>query len=98
VAEFRGKVRAKPGASRARVGGGYGPENRLIVAVSAPAVDGRANDAVLRALAAALGLRPSRLRLVGGERSRDKVVAISDPPEGLAAQWARLLDGDAAGG
>lgn len=94
MVEFRGSVRAKPGASRARVGGGYGPQRRLVVAVTAPAVDGRANDAVLRALASALGLRPNRLRLVGGARSRDKTVAVSDPPPGLADRWEELLGAD----
>jgi uncharacterized protein YggU (UPF0235/DUF167 family) len=48
----------------------------LVVRVMAPPVDGRANDAVRRVLAEALGLRPSRLTIVRGARARDKVVAV----------------------
>ena len=68
-------VRAKPGASRTRVGGRYGPAQDLVVAVTPPAVDGAANDAVLRAIADALGLRPRQVSLVNGHRGRTKVVA-----------------------
>ena len=48
----------------------------LLVRVTAPPVDGRANDAVCRLLAEALGVRPSRLAIVRGDRARDKVVAV----------------------
>jgi hypothetical protein len=47
-----------------------------IVRVTAPPLDGRANDAVCELLAAVLGVRRSSLSIVRGERSRDKVVAI----------------------
>ena len=38
---------------------------------------GRANEAVLAVLAAALELPPARLELVSGQSSRDKVVAVT---------------------
>ena len=44
----------------------------------APAPErGRANEAVLAVLAAALELPPAQLELVSGRSSRDKVVAVT---------------------
>jgi hypothetical protein len=48
----------------------------VVVRVTAPPLDGRANDAVTRVLAARLGVRAAAVEIVRGERSRDKVVAI----------------------
>ncbi len=48
----------------------------LIARVTAPPVDGRANEAVCRLLAKALGVRPSRVAIVRGERARDKVLTV----------------------
>lgn len=48
----------------------------LIVRVTAPPLDGRANDAVLRVLADRLGVRASTLAIVRGERGREKVVRV----------------------
>lgn len=87
-------VRVKPGASRVRVGGRYdGPLGpALVVAVTAPPVDGRATAAVLRALATALNVRPAALSLRSGAASRDKLIDIADPPADLAERVARLRD------
>jgi uncharacterized protein len=87
-------VRVKPGSSRTRVGGRYdGPNGpALIVAVNAPPVDGRATDAALRALAAALKLKPAALSVRAGTTSRDKVIAVIDAPPDLAERVARLRD------
>ncbi|BBH66957.1 UPF0235 protein [Actinoplanes sp. OR16] len=86
-------VRVKPGAGRDRVGGRYdGPHGpALIVAVSAPAVDGRATEAVRRALAKALGVRPAGVELKIGATSRDKVYAVAAPPEEWEPRLADLL-------
>ena len=53
-------------------------DGRLSVKVRAKPQDGAANDAVLSLLAGALGVAPSRLRLLRGATSRDKLVGI--PP------------------
>lgn len=45
--------------------------------VSAPAERGRANEAALDVLAAALGVARDRVTLVAGASARDKVVAVS---------------------
>lgn len=62
-----------------------------MVRVGARAVDGKATDAALRALADALGLRPADVRLVSGATSRTKVVEIDGA--GLAAKIDRLRKG-----
>ena len=74
-------VRVKPGAKREVVGGSHG--DALIVAVSAPAVEGKANEAVRKALAKAFGVRKRDVVIVAGERGRDKVVEVPCPPERL---------------
>ena len=88
-------VRVRPGASRTRVGGRHDSTNgpALVVAVSAPPVDGRATEAARRALAEALDLRPAALALRSGATSRDKVFVVTDPPGDLAERVARLRDG-----
>jgi uncharacterized protein YggU (UPF0235/DUF167 family) len=89
-------VRVKPGAARTRVGGRhdgpYGPA--LVVAVTAPAVDGRATEAARRAVAQALGLRPSAVYLRSGAASRDKLFDIADEeaPDDLDARVRTLRD------
>jgi uncharacterized protein len=87
-------VRVRPGAGRTRVGGRYdGPHGpALIVAVGAPAVDGKATEAVRKALAGALGVRPGEVSLRLGATSRDKVFTVSAPPEVWAERLADLRD------
>lgn len=46
------------------------------IRVTAPPEDGRANLATAALLARALGIAPSRLTLVGGAKSRDKLFRI----------------------
>lgn len=86
-------IRVKPGARRAGVGGRYdGPLGEaIIVAVTAPAVDGRATEAALRAVAEALGVRPRQVALVSGERSRDKLVEVSGTTSSDVAQLEQRL-------
>ena len=90
-------VRVRPGASRTRVGGRYGEAAddgvpRLVVAVTARAVDGAATEAVLRAVAEALGVRRHQVLLVRGATSRDKLLEVHDGPVDLADRIAALLD------
>jgi uncharacterized protein YggU (UPF0235/DUF167 family) len=58
------------------VGGSFGDTGSLVVAVNAPPVDGAANEAVVKAVAAALGLRPRRVTVVSGHTARTKVLAL----------------------
>lgn len=44
--------------------------------VSAPPTDGRANRALCKLIAARVGIAPSRVSVVHGAKSRDKVVEV----------------------
>jgi uncharacterized protein (TIGR00251 family) len=87
---MRFAIRVKPNARRTVVGGTWGDDGALVVAVAAPAIDGKANAAVLRALAAALGVPRRSIVVVGGAHNRSKVVEVMHPPPGLAATLASL--------
>jgi uncharacterized protein len=87
-------VRVRPGAGRTKVGGRYeGPHGpALIVAVGAPAVDGKATEAVRRALADALRVRPGHVALKLGATSRDKVFTVDGAADELATRLTALRD------
>lgn len=74
------RLRVKPGSHRNHVGGSYpgphGPE--LVVAVTARAMDGQANVAVVVQLAQNLGCPKSEIRIVSGHTGRSKSVEIPD--------------------
>lgn len=72
-----------PRASADHIAGWTGDELR--VRVTAPPVDGRANAALVRLLAATLGIAPSRVRVVAGATSRRKLVEV----EGLSLAEVR---------
>lgn len=69
------RVRVQP---RARVNEIGGERNgALLVRVTAPPVEGRANKAVCRLLAKAAGVPPSRVSVERGDSRRDKLVRIA---------------------
>lgn len=68
------RVHVQPGARRPGLAGRHGDAVKLRVA--APAVEGRANEAVLAALAVLFGLRPAQITLVAGATSRAKRVRL----------------------
>jgi uncharacterized protein (TIGR00251 family) len=83
------RVRVQPRASRAAIGA-WREDGTLTVRVTAPPVAGRANAAVGALLATALGVPVSAVRVVHGERGRDKLVRVT----GLTpAQIRRRLEG-----
>jgi uncharacterized protein YggU (UPF0235/DUF167 family) len=53
-------------------------DGRVLVKVRAKPEDGAANEAVLALLAEALGIATSRLRMLRGATSREKLVRIGD--------------------
>jgi uncharacterized protein (TIGR00251 family) len=92
VSALRFTVRVQPGARHTAVGGRWAGADGdvLVVRVRAPAVEGKANAAVLDALAEALGVRPGAVQLVRGARGRTKLVEVEGA---TAADLARLLAG-----
>jgi len=69
------KVRLQPRASRDGIDGLHA--DALKVKVTAPPVEGRANKAVKKLLAEQLGISPSQIEIIAGERSREKLLRIS---------------------
>ena len=89
---MRVTIRVRPGSAHPGVGGEYA--GALVVKVRARAVDGKATEAALVAVADAFGVPRSAVTLVAGASSRTKVVdvAAADP-----AVLARLLAGQETG-
>jgi len=80
------ELKTTPNAPRDEIAGWLGIT--LKVKVRAPALDGRANDALLAFLAAELGLPRRAVTLVRGGKSRHKVVRLDGLA--LAAVQARF--------
>ncbi len=86
-------VKAVPNAPRNAVTGWAG--NTLKVKVHAPALDGRANEALCDFLAEALGLRRNAVTLVQGAKSRLKLLKVT----GLSLDQAKArLSGPGSAG
>jgi uncharacterized protein len=68
-------LHVQPGAKRSAAAGLHG--ERLKLRIAAPAVDGRANDALVAFVAERLGVPKARVAVARGERSRDKLLVVS---------------------
>jgi uncharacterized protein (TIGR00251 family) len=81
-------VRVIPRAPRTAVAGRRG--GAILIRLAAPPVDGAANDALVKFLSDTIGIPRRAIRLVSGDKSRDKRVAIAgvDLPAVLAALHA----------
>lgn len=79
-------IRVQPRSARPGVGGNHA--GALLVRVSAPAVNGQATAAALKAVAKAFGISPNTVTLVTGATSRTKTI---DVPDADPAVLARLL-------
>ena len=69
-------MRVHPGSRREEVG--KLADGSLELWTHARAIDGQANAAVYRLVAAFLGVKPSSVRIVSGARSRLKLVAVEE--------------------
>ena len=87
------EIRVRPNSSRNKVGGSVGEPPRLIVAVQAPAVDGKANQAVIKELASAFNLRARDFTIVYGELGRDKRLLVEGDEKTLRLRSEEFLKG-----
>ena len=85
------EIRVRPNSSRNKVGGSAGDPPRLVVAVQAPAVDGKANAAVIKELANAFNLRARDFTIVFGELGRDKRLLVNGDTQLLQARYEELI-------
>ena len=79
------ELHVQPGASRSEFAGRHG--DQIKVRLAAPAVDGKANEALVKFLAAYFGVRRRSVHIAAGLRSRRKRVVIEGvnewkPPTG----------------
>jgi uncharacterized protein (TIGR00251 family) len=80
------QVKVVPGSSRDRLAGRYG--DGVKVQVSAPPEDGKANKAVARVLAEALGVKPNHVTLVRGHAQPRKVFEVAGIEQAALDLWA----------
>ena len=80
-------VHVVPGARRAGIAGEHG--DALKIRLAAPAVEGKANAALVAFLADAFGVSRRQVTIVRGETSRDKRVRIERPLLRPDASWRR---------
>ena len=85
------EIRVRPNSSRNKVGGSVGEPPRLVVAVQAPAVDGKANQAVVKELADAFNLRARDFTIVYSELGRDKRLLVEGDKKTLQARLEELM-------
>ena len=81
------RLRIVPNAKRSEVIGEYG--EALKIKIQAPALEGKANDALRAFLCDRLQLPAASVELVAGAKSRDKTVSIMGLS--IAEARARLL-------
>ena len=69
-------IRLQPRAKRAEVVGERG--GAIVIRVTAPPVDGKANAALCAFVAKAAGVPVSQVAVVRGQTSRDKIIRVND--------------------
>lgn len=84
--EWRIRVHVQPGAKRDELAGLF--QESLKVRLSAPAVDNKANEALVIFVAGLLGLKRSQVSLASGLSSRSKTLRVLAETE---PDWSRVM-------
>ena len=84
------QVRVQPRARRDEIAGER--EGRLLVRVTAPPVEGKANEAVRRLLAKRLGVAPGRVAVGRGQAGRDKLIEVEGIDDDELVRRLRAAD------
>ena len=82
------KVYLQPKSSKNEIMGPY--RDGIKIRVTAPPVEGKANEALIRFLAKELDVSPSGIEILKGHRSREKTLRILGISE---QEWVRRLKG-----
>ena len=70
-------IRVQPGAKKTAMTGIYAEGEAIKVAVQAPPVEGKANEALIAYLAKLLGVQRSAISILHGELGRIKLIGLS---------------------
>jgi uncharacterized protein (TIGR00251 family) len=73
---MRLRIRVKPGAREEKVSSE--PDGSLLVSVTARAQEGKANEAVVKAVAKVLRVPKTSVRIISGLSSRTKMLEVPD--------------------
>jgi len=84
------KIRVVPNAHRSECAGVYG--DALKIKIAAPAVDGKANDELIKFLSKALGVPKNAVSILCGDTSHNKLVEIESSPD--CVEKLKLLAGE----
>ena len=94
---IRARIRLAPKAARARIGGvqtGADGHGILKVSVTAAPEDGKANAALIKALAKAWRLPKTSLAITAGATDRNKTIFIEGDAAVLAAKLKQWMERD----
>ncbi len=79
------RVRLAPRSSRNSIVGEH--QGALKIALTAPPVEGAANQALVEFLAKTLGIRKSAVKIIAGEKSKNKTVRV----EGITGEAIKKI-------
>jgi uncharacterized protein (TIGR00251 family) len=83
------KVYLQPKSSKNEVVGPY--RDGIKVKVTAPPVEGKANEALIRLLAKKFGISPSGIEIIKGLHSREKTLRISATTLDELPDFSRMI-------
>jgi uncharacterized protein (TIGR00251 family) len=83
-------VHVQPGAASSAIIGPHG--NALKIRVAAPAVENKANTALVTFLSKALGVRSAHILIRHGGKGRRKVIDITDVPDDALAHIRSVIE------